>query len=219
MNHHVNIWFSPRKILLRYAQKEAELGEKLIKEKNYKQMREARSVALMLFGIIKIQKKPYWMQLVDPKERTPDIRTMRLVNRLGKSDWCEYQDVEVVTLTNFTKEASDEFIKRTKLATKKAYPRTTTILCHIDRNIKTKSWATIHSSLKTSKPRNDVLLLGRTDPTKQIYQLARVHPRLDMLTIYNVLEEAKKFPGKDTRRLIRGEKKISFREPVNYEPF
>lgn len=219
MLYRPDIWFSPKIVLARYAKKEKELGKAIKKHPDYKQIREARSVAIMLLGMIKKQEVPYWIQMVNPKERTPDIRTMRLLERPGKSDWMEVQDVEVVTLNKFTDEAIDVFLKRTKLSIKKAYPAKTTVLCHIDRNIKTKPWREIHSSLERIKTKNDTFLLGRVDPERQIYQLARIHPSLDMLTTYDAVEEAIKFPGRDRRRFIKGSKKASFWEPENHEPF
>lgn len=101
---------SPRNILYHYARKEQELGNEL-KTGKYKVIRESRSVALMLLGIMKIQERDYWLQLVNPKEQTPDIRTATKEKRPGKSDWLYTQDVEVVTLNSFSNVDVDDFIK------------------------------------------------------------------------------------------------------------
>jgi len=74
MNFDPNIWFPSRNILYYYALREKELGDD-IKKSKYKVLREARSVALFLLGVMKLRGRDYWLQLVDPKERTPDIRT------------------------------------------------------------------------------------------------------------------------------------------------
>lgn len=219
MLYRPDIWFSPRIILSRYARKEKELGKAIKKHPDYKQMREARSVAIMLLGMIKKQGIFYWIQMVNPKERTPDIRTMRLLKRPGKSDWMELEDVEVVTLTEFTDEAIDVFLKRTKLSAKKVYPAKTTVLCHIDRDIKTKPWREIHSLLEKVKAKNDTFFLAKVDPERQIYQLARIHPKLDMLITYDATKEVVKSSGGDRRRFIKSSKKASLWVPENHEPF
>ena len=184
-----NIWFPPRNILYHYARKEQELGNEL-KTGKYKVIRESRSVALMLLGIMKIQERDYWLQLVNPKEQTPDIRTATKEKRPGKSDWLYTQDVEVVTLNSFSNVDVDDFIKKTKLSGRYAYPNDTTILCHIDKTTNTKPWNDIHKSLSEVADKHDVFLLAKVNPNALIYQIAKIHPTVDILTTFNALEEA-----------------------------
>ena len=215
MEFRKDIWFSPRKILLRHAQEEEKLGDK-INEGKYKILREARAVAIMLLGIEKRQGREYWLQLVDPKEHSPDIRT---ATHMPETDrWLAYQDVEVVTLESHSPEDVDDFLKRTKLSAKKSYDRQTIILCHVDKDIRTKQWKDISASLAGVEKKNDVYLLGRTDPQALKYQLARIHPQLDHIVKFDAMEEARKH-ARDTMRFERGTVPKDRREDVNHEPF
>jgi hypothetical protein len=216
MSYRKDVWFSPRKILLRYAQLEQRVGEEIKTASQYKTIREARAVAIMLLGIQKIQNREYWLQLVDPAEGTPDIRTATLVetdNRLA------YQDVEVVTLELHTQEDVDDFLKRTKLSAEKAYQDSTIILCNIDKNVATKAWQKISSALSGTNKKYEVYLLGRTAPAEMKYQLARIYPKLDGVVSFDAMEEAKK-KVRDTMRFIRGTKRQEGREEnEKHEPF
>lgn len=90
-----------------------------------------------------------------------------------------YQDVEVVTLESHSKEDVDDFLKRTKLSSKKAYQDDTIILCHIDKNTATKKWSEISAALAGTAKKYDIYPLARSDPKEAKYQLARIHPKFD----------------------------------------
>ena len=219
MDYLPNIWFSPRKILLRFAQKEQEVGEKIKTASEYKTIREARIVAIMLLGIEKLYKREYWLRLVDPKESTPDIKTATQVsetdNRLA------YQDVEVVTLESHSPEDVDDFLKRTKLSAKKNYEERTIILCEINKNTQTKPWQEISEALAIVDKKYDVYLLGRNDPVAMKYQLARIYPKLDEIIKFDAMEEAYDTNKKvrDTMHFILGTQRKEWEEEQNYEPF
>lgn len=218
MDYLTNIWFSPRKILLRYSQLEQDIGKGLKTDSKYKVIREARSVAIMLLGIEKTQNRNYWLKLVNPKEGAPDIQTSTIMtetdNRLA------YQDVEVVTLESHSSEDVDDFLKRTKLSAKKAYQEGTIILCHIDNNITTKPWKEISENLSKLNTKYQIYLLGRIDSKKIEYQLARISPSLDNAIIFDATEEAYKLRTVgDTMKFIRGTKPAKRKENKKYEPF
>ncbi len=217
MEYRRDIWFSPRKILLRYDQKMQEIGEILKTGSQYKIIREARSVALMLLGIEKLQEREYWLQLVDSKlEQTPDIRTATHMVETDRR--LAYQDVEVITLESHSKEDVDDFLKKTKLSAKKSYQKSTIILCHIDKNTSTKSWREISSNLSNIGKDYDIYLLGRTDPVALKYQLARVYPKFDGIVIFDALEEAIN-KARDTMKFIRSTEIKEWKSDVKSEPF
>ena len=215
MIYRKNIWFSPRKIILRYAQEEDKLGEK-IKEAQYKIYRETRAVAIMLLGIEKMQNREYWLQIVDPKEQTPDIRTATHMTETDRRLEC--QDVEVVHLESHSVEDVEDFLKRTKLSAKKSYPESTIILCAINKNIRTKRWEDISVSLAGVGKKNDIYLLGRIDPREFKYQLSRIYPKFDQIAIFDLIKEARK-PARDCVRFERSTKVKDYRENTSYDPF
>jgi hypothetical protein len=211
-----DVWFSPTKIIVRYVEEEQKLGVK-IKEAQYKVYREARAVALMLLGMEKMQNRKYWLQLVDPAERTPDIRTATHMVETDRR--LVYQDVEVVTLESHSKEDVDDFLKRTKLSAKKAYQEDTIILCHIDKDTATKKWSEISAALVGAGKKYDIYLLARSDPKGAKYQFARIYPKFDQIVIFDAVEEANKRQPPHNARFERSTIPRDRHENTNYEPF
>lgn len=201
-----DIWFSPRNVLYNYSRMYGEVGESLNTKGAFKPIREAMSVAILLLGIMKLEAREYWLQIVPPHEQTPDIRTMYIESNPGKPNELLYQDVELVTLGDYTDESVDEFIKRTKLSGKKAYPESTVIVCHINKSTRVQPWRELHQSLASSPMRNNVFLLGRVDPNEQVYQIARVHPSLDTLVTVDVMAEASKPGLRGVMKMVLGAK-------------
>lgn len=162
------------------------------------------SAAVMIIGINKITSENYRLQLVDPQEQTPDVRTMRLIEENDRTNTLDVQEVEVVTLEKNSPENVDTFLKRTKLSGKKAYPKTTIILCHIDKTMQNnKSWYDIHQSLKGVSLSNDVYVLARIDPKKQVYHLVKVHPDLELVE-FDIREELFSRPKQKVLKMGRG---------------
>jgi hypothetical protein len=211
-----NIWFSPRKILLRYAQKEQEVGEEIKVSSKYKSIREARAVALLLFGVGKIKNRQYWLQLVGQKEQTPDIRVATYMSEVNSE--LRVFDIEVVTLESHSFEDVDTFLKRTKLSTNKYYPESTIFFCNIDKEIQTKPWLEISREIIKAGVKNDLYVIGRTDPDKLKYQLARLNPHFDNIVKFDVMEEAKK-DAIDVMRFYRSSKPTVTKEKLIFEPF
>ncbi|HQU08212.1 MAG: hypothetical protein B7X04_04360 [Parcubacteria group bacterium 21-54-25] len=222
MEYRKDIWFSPRWVLACFYRRRGELGKDFQKHLDFKAMKEAWIVSVMMLGMMKRLGRGGWVQLVDQrKEATPDVRTGFLMNGPGESGKFRYQDVEVVTLTSHSTEPVEEFLKRTKLSRKKAYQADTIILCYVDKDLQTKKWTEIQQDLAATNASYDVYLLGRTDKDKHNYQLARVHPGLDQAVRFDIEEEIKKDYGfKNTLRLgARSMKPSMTTTDEHYRPF
>jgi hypothetical protein len=216
MLYRTDVWFSPEKVLLRYDQKMQALGAAFQKLPEYKTMREAQAAGLLLIGMQKMQGREYWMQLVNPKEQSPDIRSatqmIEIDNRL------QTQDVEVVTLGPYVLENVDDFLRRTKLANTKTYPNDVTILCYIDRDTTVASWRDVSNALKQTGKKNDVFILGRTDKQAPKYQLARINPEIDHVIRFDASLDAR-VNRRHTMRFMRRTKRMEWKTDEKYEPF
>jgi hypothetical protein len=196
-----DLWFPPANILYHGHWK---LKGKTTSDER-KQIKEAMSGAVMLVGINKATKENFRLQLVDPrKEQTPDIRTMRLIETNGEPNQMEVQEVEIVTLEENSSDDVDDFLKRTKLSSMKAYPQKMIILCHINKKMKkNKSWRQVYESLNDNPIPNDVYVLARVDTEKQKYQLAKIHPTLEIVE-FDVMDELFSRPKQKVLKLRRG---------------
>lgn len=163
-----------------------------------KAISESRAASILCLGINLLHKIELRIQLVDPKkEQSPDVRVMWKTPMPEGSKYREkgqFLDIEVVSFESNSPETQvDDFLKRTKFSVTKSYDPGTIILCFIDRDITNGIlWRDVQASLVSLTPRNDTFLIGRTHPSKMIYQMARVHPQFDSIIKIDVLEEAKK---------------------------
>src|SRR3990167_676906 len=194
------IWYPPANILYHGDKK----LRTQIKADVKRQVNEGMSAAVMLVGMAKMTGYEYRLQPVNQKEQTPDVRTMRIVETPGEPNWMEVQEVEVVTLEKNSTEQVDNFLKRTKLSSKKAYPPKMVILCHINKNLRNgKSWRDIHQSLKHLGIPNQVYILARIDPLEHKYQLVEVNPNLGLVE-YDVQQELYSKPRQKILKMERG---------------
>lgn len=185
------VWFSPINVLSHFERLSDTADADYKKSKDYKKAFEAYLVAIMLIGIIKLQKQEYWMQLAKDEEGTPDIRTFRYAAKNGVLNWQEIQEVEVVQYESHSNESMTEFLKRTKFSPKKSYPDTTTILCYANKTTNLSTWKQLEKEMQTVKAKNPAIILAKTDKTKPVYTICQIHPELDLLTEFDAFEETK----------------------------
>lgn len=196
------IWFSPLNVIYHFRKLENKLSDKEKSSKSFRKAEEMYSVALMLVGIIKSQSREYWLQMVDDKSASPDVRTGTYQKKEGvKMPEFTIQDIEVVDFDENSLEKSlTDFLKRTKLSnTNKSYDPLTTILCRVKSSIHLPNFNQMNQELKSTTFSGPVMILGRTsvDEEKPVYKIAQIHPTVDSITEFNVLDELlnKKYNG------------------------
>lgn len=190
-------WFSPLNVIYHFKKLviEGKIGPG---KKFYKKCYEAFVVAISLIGISKVLGREFWMQIVDDKEGSPDIRTGCYDKKIRDNDFA-IQDVEVVTYDDNSPESLVDFLLRTKLSDKKGYDRLTTILCHIHKMTNIPSVQELNRQLleKNPKLKSPVMILGKIDPVKEIYYVAHIYPTVNLSTTFNLIDEckARKYKG------------------------
>jgi len=196
------IWFSPLNVIHHFRELENKLSEKEKSSKGFRKADEMYSVAIMLVGIMKVQEREYWLQAVDDKASSPDVRTGTYRQLEGvKMPEFAIEDVEVVDFDENSPEKSlSDFLKRTKLSnTKKAYDSLTTILCRVKSSIHLPSFVQLNRELESTTFSGPVMILGRTsvDEVKPVYKIAQIHPTVDLVSEFNLLDELlnKKYTG------------------------
>jgi len=196
------IWFSPLNVIYHFRELENKLSDKEKSSKGFRKAEEMYSVALMLVGIIKSQNREYWLQMVDDKSSSPDVRTGTYQQKEGvKMPDFTIQDVEVVDFDENSPEKSlTDFLKRTKLSsTKKSYDSLTTILCRVKSSIHLPNFVQMNQELKSVTFSGPVMILGRIsiDEEKPVYKIAQIHPTVDLILEFNLLDELlnKKYIG------------------------
>ncbi len=202
-----NLWFPPLNVIHHFRELERQ-GKLVPGSKIYRKAAEGYIVAISLMGVMKILGREFWMQLVSDDEGSPDVRTGCYDKKIRDNDF-SVQDVEVVT---FDEHASEDnlidFLMNTKLARKKSYDDQTTILCHVHRPTWVPPYAELQASLanKHLTTKAPVIVIGRSDPTKEIYKMAQIYPAVDLVTSFDLIEECHKHPKRHILRLRRSGK-------------
>jgi len=132
------------------------------------------------------------MQIVDDKEGSPDIRTGCYDKKIRDNDF-SIQDVEVVAYDDNSPEKLVDFLLRTKLSDNKDYDELTTILCHIHKiaQIPSLRELNLHLLEKNPKIKSPVVILGKTDPVKEVYRVAQIYPSVDLDVTFDLIDECK----------------------------
>lgn len=216
------IWFSPLNVIHHFKKLEAE-GKIAPDKKFYRKTCEAFVTAISLIGIIKMLDREFWMQIVDDKEGSPDIRTGCYDKKIRDNDF-SIQDVEVVTYDGNSPESLVDFLLRTKLSNDKAYDEMTTVLCHIHKVTQIPSMQELNRQLLTKNPKikSPVVILGKADPEKEIYRMAQIYPTVDLDTTFDLMVEckARKYNGVLVlNRSAKGAIETKYNPDEKYYPF
>lgn len=213
------IWFSPLNVIYHYHEI-IKSGALKGGDRRIKKLDEAYAVAVMLTGMILLQKREFWMQVVPDAEERPDIRTgcYRLPRGTSGNSFIT-QDIEVVTFEEHSTDSFENFLKRTKLLASKNYDEFTTILCYINKDYCLSSLENLNQQLLNTT-QNPVMFVGRNDPNKPLYKSAQILPNVDYIQVLDPYEELQNLKLTGVLKLKRGFKaKLSGRTGEENFPF
>jgi hypothetical protein len=187
-----NLWFNPAYLLhCGFVAESAGVRSAILKAIN-----ETRATCIWALAANKLMGVQHLINIVDPKEQTPDTRVMLEAPPRGKTKqrWGQYLDIEVVTYGERETESIDHFLVKKKLSPDRAYQEGTIILCWVNKNITNgKLWKDISKDLTTAGvPKLDTFLLGKTHPIEPLYCIGRVSPEFDSIIQIDAMNEAKK---------------------------
>ena len=198
------IWFAPMNVIHHFFELGKTIPDECKKDKSFRKAEEMNSVAVMLVGLQASQGRKYWLQAVDDKEESPDVRTGTFVppTTMKANDFL-IQDVEVVTYEKNSQEGFLNFLMRTKLTKGKSYDAQTTILCCFQRDAVLPPLSECQRVIGATVVRCSVMILGKTSPTEDTYKITQVYPQI-ALEIEFSLSEALKESHTGVLRLRRG---------------
>ena len=221
------IWFSPLNVIHHANELSKVIPDEQKKSKEFRKVVEANATAIMLTGLIAQTGKEYWMQIVDDKEKSPDIRTICYAEKHSeKFDNMEYQDVEVVEYETHSHEPLPEFLARTKFGKRDAYDAETHILCHLGKGAILRlpeDKEELKRQMAAIKPTCPVAFVAPSNPDTTKYKLIQLHPDVRLMTEFNLEEELHKIGSKGYKgvmHFIRGSRKPTEARPEEkYYPF
>lgn len=208
------IWFSPLNVFhhANQLQKATSLDDQ--KRKEFRKVLEAKITAIMLVGFVLVGGKKYWLQLVDDKEGSPDIRTiMPSENDNPKFDFFDQHDVEVVEYEAHSNGDIADFLLNSKFSKMDAYDAKTHILCHISLSAKFDMPSLeedLEKQMSQINTKSQIYLLIPTAAEGRRYGLIALKPKVQVLVEFNPEEELFKWGAKDypgVRSFVLGSRK------------
>lgn len=170
MNHKIqlnptrdpNIYFSPQKAIRETLYYLLERKDELSNE-SIKQVTEMFCAGVFALACTIQDHKERWIKSPHINDNTPDAYIMQLVlTKDGENRIIGEHDLEIVTLGEHSDHDVAEFLKRTKLSPKKAYPKDSSILCRLDKDMYLEGWKDLHRKLLPHMNGLDVSFLCRT---------------------------------------------------------
>jgi hypothetical protein len=161
-------------------------------------------------GMEELTKQKSWIQPVSDEEQSPDVRAIVQIESAGnKANNYAQIDLEIVNYEHSPNENLIQFLLRTKFSGTKSYDEKTTIVLRVKEKTllpPEKEWA---SSLKNSRCKSPVIILGRTNPIKPEYTITQVYPEYKELININLLDVVKNTTDNvGTINFKRGTKKL-----------
>lgn len=198
------IWFTPLNVIYHFTQLRSKPS--LRGDRRYKKAEEAFYVAIMLVGIMVIQKRAFWMQIVLDEEHRPDIKTgcFRHPRGTPNNNWIT-QDVEEVQFEEHSKEDNlVDFLKRTKLSKAEPYGPLTTILCVIRKDFRIPPLRELAADIQRENCLSPIMIIGKTSQDKEVYKIAQISPVLELVQNFDLVEELNRNPHTGVLQLKRG---------------
>lgn len=215
------IWFAPLNVIHHFSELRNNSPIEKQKSKNFKKAEEMNSVAIMLVGLQVLQKRKYWLQMVDDSEGSPDVRTGTFVlpNKTSADDF-SYQDVEVVTYGNHSPESFLDFLKGTKLSQKKSYDSKTMILCVVQRNVLIPPFEKCRLAIEEMSVNCPVMVVGQTSTDEDKYKIVQIYPNVELETEFILGKTLRENSHTGVLNLQWGTKpKLEYRPEEKHLPF
>jgi hypothetical protein len=217
------VFFNPVNVIYEFKRLES-IGIINPNIKAYKRIQEGYISAISLVGLVETLKTGFWLQIVDDKEGSPDVRTICRLPK-GADNEFSIQDVEIVNFESHSGDDIVDFLLKTKLSDKKGYDDLTNILCFIDKFVDLPPATELHKTLisKGLNKKSPVMLLGKIYKDQEKYRLLNIYLDLTFDITFDLEEgcEKIKYPGalKLGNRGKKGEKGKVIYDGTSITPF
>ncbi len=190
----------------------------VLRSPKYKKEKEAWIMGVALFGVIKITRVRWWLQV--PTDDPPDMKAMMLTPDHDKNlNIMNYREVEIMQITKHTNGTIVEEILR-KLKGN-SYPKEWALVVYLNRAMFIEDMRKISNELVEAKPKiADIWVVASTTPNANKYILFSLFPEVQTVT-YDIDEEMRNLEIGDsidlmpyhkgtTMTLIRNVKRTKF---------
>jgi len=196
----INIWFSPRYAINYLWSQVYRNGQRVLASNKFKKERGAWIMGVALFGVMKIFKTRWWLQI--PLTDPPDMLAMTIAtNKEMNINEMHHREIEIMQITKYTKNEIDEEILR-KLKNK-AYIKETGLVVYLNRTTLIQDMRSLSTKIKEEKINiADIWILGLESKNSEDYVFFSLLPDVQVIR-FNLKEEMDNLGPGDTIEMSR----------------
>ncbi|HUD20311.1 MAG TPA: hypothetical protein VMR81_07755 [Patescibacteria group bacterium] len=206
-------WYSPHFVIRAMSLLTKLYGANVEDKREFQLAREMFDSAAALLGVYELHNDNKYFLQPNLQSASPDVVAAKNTEMVDAPVVLEETNLELVRMNEYA--GTDdvvEFLKRTKLSSKKSYDNKTLILCVISKKIQINIQK-IADSLReiNPKPKSTIYILGILQGDKDRWTIFSPYPDLVPPVIYSLAETIKKYQLPGSVTMHRGSvKKITY---------
>lgn len=208
-------WYSPH-LIIRSINKLTKIYGNNIEDKGeFKLAREMFDAAVALLGAYELDSSNKYFMQANAQSSSPDVMSAKQAEQLNEPILLELNQIEIVTMNEYS-DTDDvvEFLKRTKLSSKKSYSEKTLIVLVINKKIQINR-REIADSLEKINPKPTIYILGKLAGDNDKWTIFSPWPLLTKFVIYSLSDTMKKYQLPECVSLHRRiQHKVSYSDPT-----
>jgi len=212
-DYHKHSWFSPY-LVIKATNRVAKLyGSNIEFKREFKLVREMFDSAIALLGAYNLHPDNKYIMQPNLQSDSPDVVAVKLTEVKDEPILLEVTQLEIVRMNEYS--STDdvvEFLKSTKLSSKKSYDSKTLIVCVISKKIQLNRLK-IADDLQKIKPKPTIYILGKFTDSEDKWAIFCPYPKPTQLVTYSLSETIGKYQIPEVINLGIGmAKKITYQK-------
>ena len=193
VNYNVQIesWYSPAEIIRRYEMLRDGYGDEVLTKREFKRAKEMFCGAITLLGAYVLSQENVYFLQGNNQSESPDVMAAKQTERSGAPILAEISQLEIVEMNDhYSGNDVVEFLKSTKLSTKKGYSEQTLIVCVVNKQIPVdrkeiaRKLAEITPAIKPY-----IYVTGRVGvPEQEEFSIFTPYPRPTKIVLYKIAD-------------------------------
>ncbi len=186
-------WYSPHFVVRAMSKLTKLYGVNVENKREFQLAREMFDSAVALLGAYEMHSDNKYLLQPNLQSNSPDVVASKVTEDLNIHVVLEKTNLEIVTMNDYSKTDSIvEFLKRTKLSSKKSYDNKTLIICVVNKKIQINLQEIVRG-LNEIKPKSSIYILGKLLDEKEEWTICSPYPYIINPVIYNISETMKKY--------------------------
>lgn len=211
-------WYSPNLIIRSIHKLTKIYGSNIEDKREFKLAREMFDAAIALLGAYKLDSDNKYFMQANFQSNSPDVMAAKQTEQSNRRIQLDLNQIEIVTMNEYSKTDDIlEFLKRTKLSSKKSYTEDTLLLLILNKKIQINR-EKIAKKLSKINPKPTIYILGKMTGNNDNWAIFTPWPRLTKYIIYSLSDTMKEIRLPESVSFHRGlQQSSNYTEPKNVE--